>query len=591
MSSDRIAQLHEQASEHYLNGDYGGALQAWRDVLRLDPSNEQALDGVRMAAQFVERVQPAVQAAADVEHELDLGLKVLDGLAGPPPDANATVVLDRAMVDGMIDRKPAPAGVSGPADKDPARQSEGLDFGDLSAVEPIPLGDAPHDDPVPREEAYGLEPASPPLTPPTPATAAASELKRRVNDLLAEARSKAEAGERDEALAILSRLAILDEDNAEADALRVALEAGGAQDLDKIEQSIIEGVAALESDRLDDAERWFRDALALSPEHREAKHYLDKVLEKRAEASTAASPHDGEDLLGAGVADGFPAPGGEAPPSEDAVPLATAKARPAPRPPRAAAPAADELASPTRGRRSLPSPKWVLLGGLGAIAVVCGVLALPQLIGRAKAKPAPKAPPPSRAAAAKTSRPAPPAPAAAVPAVPVSPAERAKAVAASISNGQARLASGDFAGAVLSFNQALQIDPGSVEAKAGLDQAADRYRAQKAERESLARIGLAFRDGEYASALRLAYRLPPSVPKPYIDGVKLAGWYNLAVVALRAGDCKEAMSHLDEALAVAPSDADAKALREFSVRYAEVPKDRAFLDRVEALTFKPVPAS
>jgi len=80
------------------------------------------------------------------------------------------------------------------------------------------------------------------------------ELSRRVTDLLKEANEKAESGERDEALAILARLAILDEDNAEAAALRAKLEAQGASDLDKVERAIIEGVAAMEADQLDDAE-------------------------------------------------------------------------------------------------------------------------------------------------------------------------------------------------------------------------------------------------------------------------------------------------------------------------------------------------
>ena len=53
MSADRIAELHEQASEHYLNGNYAGALQAWRDILALDPNNGPALDGAQLAAQFV----------------------------------------------------------------------------------------------------------------------------------------------------------------------------------------------------------------------------------------------------------------------------------------------------------------------------------------------------------------------------------------------------------------------------------------------------------------------------------------------------------------------------------------------------------
>ena len=153
------------------------------------------------------------------------------------------------------------------------------------------------------------------------------------------------------------------------------------------------------------------------------------------------------------------------------------------------------------------------------------------------------------------------------------------------------MASGDFGGAVVAFHETLTLDPENAEAKAGIADAGERYKASKAERDAVNSIKLAFRDGEYTSGLRLAYRLPPTVSPTYVDGVKVAGWYNLAVVALRAGDCREALSHLDEALEVAPSDADTRKLKEFASRYVEAVKDRTFLDHVEALAFRSLPAS
>ena len=82
MSTEQINRLHEQASERYLNGDYQGAIDAWRDVLGLDASNEQALEGVNLASQFVEPVAQVVsQGTPEVEHDLEEGQKVLDGLS------------------------------------------------------------------------------------------------------------------------------------------------------------------------------------------------------------------------------------------------------------------------------------------------------------------------------------------------------------------------------------------------------------------------------------------------------------------------------------------------------------------------------
>jgi tetratricopeptide (TPR) repeat protein len=565
MSTERIKQLHEQASERYLGGDYQGALQAWRDVLRLDPADEQALDGTNLASQFVEHGSPAPQeTTSEVEHDLDRGLRVLDGLG-------ATTLLHPDGEDGTIDRQPAPRGVGKPETEE---FLEGWQT-------PTP--------PSAEENSFGLEPlsrSSP--VPSTPVSAAGAELSRRVNDLLTDAKAKAEAGERDEALAILFRLAILDEDNAEAAALRSKIESAGASDLDKVERAIIEGVAALGADNLDDAERFFREALELAPQHREAQHYLEKVTERRSQG--------GEELLSPGA--------GETAPVENAVERATVietaphQRAPSSKPPRPASPPALEPQEPllgTSGPRSVMRPSKILLwGGGGVLALVCTAVALPQLVGREAQETAPRK---TSGPVSRNSKAADPGPiskrkAAAPTRVASSdPQETAKVVASGLARGRALMASQDFGGAVVAFNEALTLDPKNVEARAGIEDAGERYKAGKVERDALNSIRLAFRDGEFTSGLRLAYRLPPSVSNSYADAVKFAGWYNLAVVALRAGDCREALSHLDEALEIAPLEDDAKKLREFASRYVDAAKDRVFLDRVEALAFRSLPSS
>ena len=243
-----------------------------------------------------------------------------------------------------------------------------------------------------------------------------------------------------------------------------------------------------------------------------------------------------------------------------------------------------------------------MLGAVGAAALICAAIALPRLFGGGAQKSTPTKLPAGKSSAPNATGPSrrPAAPAAAGPApdtgtITLAPSadavERQKAAASSLASARSLMASGDFGGAVVAFNQTLVNDPGNAEAKAGIVDAGEHYKASKAERDALNNIKLAFRDGEFSSGLRLAYRLPPGVSKSYADGVKVVGWYNLAVVALRAGDCREALSHLDEALQVTPSDAEAKTLREFASRYVEAVKDRVFLDRVEALAFRQLPAS
>src|SRR6185503_1949135 len=152
MSTDRISRLHEQASEHYLNGDYPAALASWREVLALDPRNEAALEGARMASQFAADQAPAVAAAAaspDIEKDLDLGLKVFDSLASKAPEAPIFDLGDPSQVDAAPVLTPTEEGW------EPSPSAEEVSFG---------LAPAP---------AASVEaPAAAP-------TAAATELRRR----------------------------------------------------------------------------------------------------------------------------------------------------------------------------------------------------------------------------------------------------------------------------------------------------------------------------------------------------------------------------------------------------------------------------
>ena len=232
----------------------------------------------------------------------------------------------------------------------------------------------------------------------------------------------------------------------------------------------------------------------------------------------------------------------------------------------------------------------MLIGAaIAAVVLVGGATTLPRLFRKS----APKFAVPAPTAAPRATRAAHPGPkpAATAPTTTLTPAERAKAIEASLAAAQSKMDAGDAAAAVLAYNDVLALDPTDKDAKAGISAAGEQYKSTKVQRDALNSIKLAFRDEEFTSALRVAYRLPPGIPESYAAGVKVAGWYNLAVVALRAGDCRAAQQHLDEALQVNPSDAEAKSLRELAAHYAEAVKDREFLDRVEALSFRSPPTS
>ena len=146
---------------------------------------------------------------------------------------------------------------------------------------------------------------------------------------------------------------------------------------------------------------------------------------------------------------------------------------------------------------------------------------------------------------------------------------------------------GDYAAAVVDYNDAIKRDPANLDAQAGLTKAGEAYKAHKAEQEQLDRVQMAF------AGAGVHVRAPHAVPaardrrtRPRLDRYKANGWYNLGVVALRAGECQQARAHFGEALGMQPGDEDAKRLKAFAEKHDDVPKDRAFYDQVEALSFR-----
>lgn len=586
MSSERIDELHQRASEHYLNGEYAQAIRAWRELLALEPQNEQALEGVRMSKLLGEG-----EPEAEADLEIDRGLSVFDSMPKPQAAARAattpndTMVLDRETVDRML-RETASAAEStgnvtdpgaGAPPTDLERQSEGIDFGDLDSVEPIALAgpsagevDAP-EAPTPAEaadeaEPVGLEPV--PEAHEIKKANAAVELKKRVADLLTEAKAEVEAGRRSEARAILSRVFILDEDNAEGRELEATLEVDSEGDLREIESWMIEGVQAFDQGRHEDARRYFEKVLGAHPEHREALHYLEKIREQ--EASFGDIP---EDLLGGASlpADELSTP---LPPSPEQIePLPVAERPKRERPSR---PEPSAAAAPVRRGFSLPKP--VVAGAVGVLLVGLAAFFVPKLLGGGDASSPPLLPPPAPPRPAKSQAPAKGPETAAKPVAPADPAQL-------IARARSAMRTEDYGAAVIAYKAVLDADPANAEALEGIRDAGDRYKAQRAEQEQFERVRLAFHDGEYTSALRMLYRMPEGVDRAQVERLKADGWFDLGVVALRAGEVSQAIGHFDEVLSIQP-DPDAARWRTFAMRYRNAPKDRSFYDAVESIRFR-----
>ena len=631
MEQQQIEDLHQQASEHYLNGRFDDALQAWRHLLELNPGDDRAAEGMRLCSLMTEgevvsenlstptEVPPAktppdppAPAEGDVP-DIDLDLSVLDSLSAPDTPTPAGEVPSSA---------PSGNGPGEAVGPDPSRQNEGLDLGDLSATEAIPLGEEiPTDEPrrgldgiaqaagEDGTEATGLEPVDsgspkpmmPPGGDPFEPDPVEDQLKRRVRELLTDARAAADEGRDDEALNILSRIAILDENNEGARELEESLRQQASQAEQEIEHWLTEGVQWMEQGRLADARERFQLVLDRSPDHMEARSYVEQVDERLAadgDSTEAQAPEVApETAVPAEPAD---APGfQEVSVASEAVPETVPLVRTAPR---------EDAPEPAHALHTVPVPSApqkqrvrppILMGGiLILVLAVCGVgWFVLRGIGDAAVDAAsmgalgidrgPTADSGDAAAVGGTQTGRSDTGARGEVATDLSAVERAERVDAAMVRALEQRRLGDWEAAILEYNQVLSLDPDNPDARRGLFEAGEIYKQEKALLDQLRKASIAFEDGEYSAALRLFYRLPKgSVDQAILDRYIFNGWFNLSVIALRAGDTGQALDHLDEALNLDGEHALSNRLHDLAARYDGRAKDRSYYVEVNPLEFR-----
>jgi tetratricopeptide (TPR) repeat protein len=332
MDRERIDSLHEAASSHYLRGEFREAAEAWKAVLSIDPSHEQALEGVRMAGMLCEGTGAAgsdVQSAAGSAglEERRRRIDAIDAHLEAGDAVGAVALAERLALDYDGDEEAALAVERARKEQADAALDRGLSVLDSLSVgidglraDAQPRGAAPAPEPA---EAEAAEPGASDENPEDPGPEAglaivpgsegpaAIELKRRIEDLLEEAKRSASADRADEAIEILSRVFILDEDNAQAKALEEQLRSAQGETTHDVEMWIAEGVQDFEAGRHDESRDAFRRVLGRYPGHAEALDYLEKIdaaLEARepeAGHQDAASPPEplrfDEDLLTGGA--------------------------------------------------------------------------------------------------------------------------------------------------------------------------------------------------------------------------------------------------------------------------------------------------
>jgi tetratricopeptide (TPR) repeat protein len=638
----RSEHLHQEASSAYLQGEFEQALSVWRTLLQMNPEDERAKEGVRLcelltqddgtttvAAESGERGAGSIapesafgSSAEGFDDDLEELEEVLESggegnaesaAAASEPEAQDAADPAEEVANFSFDFTGLPdQQASGPQNTEqpveaapstevpsPDRQAEGIDFGNIEETETLSLGDG--------AEAGAESPAqSQQVDQPTSADsaeAAASELRSRVNELLAEALTNYEQGRKEEALGILNRVFILDENNSAALALHdnICAELDAAQGVTDpaeatAEQPPAEAAGADSADAEAAGAASADDAIAHEPV--EPDENLDDL-----EALSLGTPADGSaaechQQAQAGEAD--TAPAGDFGDSGDAAETTGESpddfADELPSTPTIAE--AGEQRRKSGGGLKPTRQNVVLIAVLVAVVATGGGLAFFFLGGDGEGSETggdvavaggggPTLPLPGGAASEGE------APEELDPAQAQVPAEPMPLDAAGMAefeelmaDAQAAFEQQDYASAVLKLKAALDLDPSNYDARDLLAEAGDLYREQK-ELDARRREAIdAFNEGSYRSALTIFYRLPDGEDREALNRYKRNGWYNMGIQALQAGDCNSAVDHFKEASGLDPDDHEIKLAVDLarSCRYSR--GDSAFHEEVRLLPYR-----
>ena len=539
-----LESLHQQASAHYLQGEFDAALGVWRQMLTIDPENDRAQEGVRLCEMLSGTEAPnSAGGGADAAPSQPTAPTSVGFGIGEDLDESLDA-LDEMLDDGKSGDW-MDADVAARHNVAPAAPADDLQFD---------LGDVPEADEVDRPATggagsidamaaeLGLNRAGEPSA---ASVAAAKELEHRTNELMAEAMQLFERGERDEALAALDRVQILDESHAAARTFadHIRSEMGGGGEAVPSASIVGDDPQASDGDQLNhapmDFEEFSEAHIALDPER----------------GSSRTSPR----------AESF-------------------ESLPEPKRPAASAPA---LTAGVPTARHAGTQRIVGVAALLLLVAGAGYLAW-KFVGSSDE--------PAQAGAAEQ--------ATSLAGVPAAPAGAAGAAAAESDSGErveggqdvesllaaARVAfeAGEYADAIVAYDRVVAADPENQEAQDRLRAAGEFYRAEREADERNRQAIVAFEQGDYRNALRLFYRMQPAsaAEQRQIDGYKLNGWFNMGVQALGSGDCAMARSHLKEAQEIKPADAGVTNALKIAQECSAGPRQETYYDAVRKLPLR-----
>ncbi len=504
-----------------------------------------------------------------------------------------------------------------------------FDSPELPALQPFDFGAMPEIAPSPP--ASGAEATRLALSRDGGAQKLSPAEQNKVRQYLDEGKNLAAEGRTQDAIDVWTRVFILDEENAEAqkliDEARSTLNANQGE----LEYTLNEAIAAFNAGEFARAKPLLEKILQLSPGHREAQYYLSKLPAETAPARVA--PAEEPSSMGFELESGLnlstepehkeagfegfeletdlvgEVPAAPVSPSQAPIPKAVTPASagplseefsfgaPAASAPTAPVPAMAPSAPASVALRSAATKKkgpslGLILGGAAALLLIgAALLIIPKLLGgnERPEMPAPAAPAPRHA------QPAPPAPQSTAPVEPVLSKDELLKTASSAAAGK------DYEKAISLYKQILSMDPVNSDALAGIESARAAQQRQQEEEAKNAKFlkdyqssVKAFRDGDYAENLRLAWRLiypDDTLAKQLgkansVRALLRNGYYNWAVRDLKSENPRGAEKNLRDLMDADKGDPEAKKLLDFTRQYLNKPVDQKYRDAVSAMTYR-----
>jgi tetratricopeptide (TPR) repeat protein len=650
MDQPRISSLLTEASDRYNAGDYQGALALWREVEQLDPANEKAQEGIRMAALLLEaeagpnadpRVEAVLSRVRDLLASGDLeaareGCTLLERLAPGHPEL--APLMARCGTPAVDDTQPAGVeqlleaareALADGREEDAARAAARaleMEPGNMEAcgilsltgqtgtvgTPPPDLPDTPAEElelDTKRQPAVAAQ-APPPSPAPSPKISPPQGEAQRISALLAEGQVAFDQGRAQEAISTWSRIFVIDHSHAEASRRIDMAKAAIEEQAREVDDLYFRAVDAQEAGRLEEAILLYKQVLQVNPDHFEAKASVDDLTARLAAGEPAAAETSGrgeERSIGLNEkvrhevvqAAKTPEPVHEQP--TESVPLAFEPRGVRDRVP--VAPSVRAHTPPASGGRGIGRTLALAGGVLVFAAAGAGAwLWLGSDTGsmpEARATVATPRPPGARPhpGAAASTAPAGGAPAQAAPGQPpaTDPAPSPAAAPGSPADAAEVLARArelhkqqKWAEAVLAYREAMRLNPADFDAQDDLDKAMAALEKQARLEKDLEQATRLFEEQDFAGSLHTLYRLQQDRPDmKMVDTYIRNAWYNWGVMLIQAGDVDEAAEKFGEVLELDPRDATANRAREVARRYHGRQRDSVL--ESYAATLKPRP--